>query len=458
VPTPSPPWLAARASHLARHPELRPILEAFPGGQHADGPRPRGLTKRIVEVLREEIDAGQAAMFGRRFAQAVELLGALEATAPAQATLLLDGLCFRMAEVLDGPAPRTLRVRALVDFYVSQVPRLQHPPGPPVEHYARRAVYRPVAPGLRLARLEGPCEAGPLRAHVLRGRPRIRCLDARPRTDLVALAAEEGAVAAVSGGFFLYSEHDIAPPSQRTDPVGLLVTDGIVHGPPWFPRGALVQGPRGLDVRVVRPEEARLEGMPLAPYTRARGLHGPNTQSTAIVGRYVIAHGAQLPVPLAGAVLEGHYTHARIELPGVEQAMGGGPMLVADNGGALDLAAEGFARTAPPVTFSQDETFDHNLLPRLAAGVTTDGELVLAAIDGRHLERAPGLTLRQTARLMAALGCIRAVNLDGGSSKRMVVQGRVVDQPTTELVVAGAPRGPVRPVHSAVLLYAAPRR
>ena len=450
MPPPPPPWLLARTDALARHPQLRPVLEAFPGGQHPDGPRPAGLQERITEVLRPEIDPHQAAMFARRFAQACQLLGSLEAEA---AELLLDGLCFRMAEVLAGPTPRTLRVRALVDFYVSQVPRMQHPPGPPVEDHAHAARYERVAPGLRLARLEGPCEIGPLRAHVLRGRPRIRCLDARPRTDLVALAAEEGAVAAVSGGFFLYSEHDIAPPSQRTDPVGLLVTDGVVHGPPWFPRGALVQTADGLDVRVVRPEEAHIGGVPLAPTTRAHSLSGPQARSTAIVGRRVVARGEGLPVPLAGAVLLGDHAHAAIELPSIEQAMGDGPMLVHDAGPALDLAAEGFAGTAPPVTFSQDETFDHNLLPRLAAGITADGELVLVAVDGRHLQRAPGLTLRQTARLMTALGCVRAVNLDGGSSKRMVVRGRVVDQPTTEVVVSGEPVGPVRPVHSAVLLY-----
>jgi len=444
------PWLAARLDRLHAHPALRPVLEAFPGGDHPDVARPSDLGPRIAEVLSHEIDAQQAAMFARRFAVAQGLLSGLQGDA---AELLLDGLCFRMAEVLDGPRPRTLRVRALVDFYVSQVPRLQHAPGPPVEHYAATARYDSVSADLRIARLEGPCEAGPLRAHVLRGWPRIRCLDARPRTDLVALAAEEGAVAAVSGGFFLYSEHDIALPSRRTDPVGLLVTDGVVRGPPWFPRGALVQTATGLDVRVVHPQEATLGGESLVPTTRAHGLVGPDSPSTAIVGRQVVAHGRRLAVPLAGGVVAGHHEHADIQLVGVEQAMGGGPMLVDDRGPALDLAAEGFAGTAPPVTFSQDETFDHNLLPRLAAGITADGELVLVAVDGRHLERAPGLTLRQTARLMAALGCVRAVNLDGGSSKRMVVAGRIVDQPTTEVVITGDPTGPVRPVHSAILLY-----
>ena len=38
-----------------------------------------------------------------------------------------------------------------------------------------------------------------------------------------------------------------------------------------------------------------------------------------------------------------------------------------------------------------------------------------------------------TAELMRALGCVRAMNLDGGSSKRMVVNGHTVDLSTTEV-------------------------
>ena len=89
--------------------------------------------------------------------------------------------------------------------------------------------------------------------------------------------------------------------------------------------------------------------------------------------------------------------------------------------------AEDFQKSAPPVTFSQDETFDQNLLPRMAAGIDSQGTLFFAAIDGRNFHRAPGMTLEQTARWMQALGCITAMNLDGGSSKRMVVQNQVVD-------------------------------
>lgn len=128
-------------------------------------------------------------------------------------------------------------------------------------------------------------------------------------------------------------------------------------------------------------------------------------------------------------------------------------MLLDPTGAVLDLGAEEFAGTAPPVTFSQDETFDQNLLPRMGVGLRDDGSLLFCAVDGRHFERAPGMTLRQLGEVLRAHGCTRAMNLDGGSSKRMVVDGAVVDLPSTDVVARGAART-IRPVRSGILIHA----
>ena len=189
---------------------------------------------------------------------------------------------------------------------------------------------------------------------------------------------------------------------------------------------------------------------------------GVGERGLAIVGARVVGlasdPGAWLEVPLAGFVLvagagPAHEVGAevRYELPGpvLAAAMAGGPLLIGED--PLDLAAEDFSGSAPPLTFSLDETFDRNLLPRLGLGLTASGELIALAVDGRNLERALGLTLRSTARVLQALGCVRALNLDGGSSKRMVVGGRNMDLSTTEVVAGGASSEHVRPVHSAIL-------
>jgi exopolysaccharide biosynthesis protein len=137
----------------------------------------------------------------------------------------------------------------------------------------------------------------------------------------------------------------------------------------------------------------------------------------------------------------------------VAEAMAGGPMLVQAGRVAIDRGVEDFAGSAPPLTFSRDETFDQNLLPRLAIGLHSSGDIICAAVDGRNLVHAPGLTLEATAALMVAAGCELALNLDGGSSKRMAVGGRVVDLSSTEVVLESGDSDAVRVVRSALLFH-----
>jgi exopolysaccharide biosynthesis protein len=68
------------------------------------------------------------------------------------------------------------------------------------------------------------------------------------------------------------------------------------------------------------------------------------------------------------------------------------------------------------------EKFSHSTTkqPRTMIGQKADGTLVLVATDGRVRDSA-GLTADEQADLMLELGCINAVNLDGGGSSTMVV-------------------------------------
>ena len=89
----------------------------------------------------------------------------------------------------------------------------------------------------------------------------------------------------------------------------------------------------------------------------------------------------------------------------------------------------------------------------IAAGITADGALVVAAVDGRNAEPALGLGLHSLGELMAALGAERAMNLDGGSSKRLIVDGEIVDLPSIGVQGRGVAVEEVRPLHTAVLLH-----
>ena len=65
-------------------------------------------------------------------------------------------------------------------------------------------------------------------------------------------------------------------------------------------------------------------------------------------------------------------------------------------------------------------TTDNARHPRTAAGVTADGTLVLLVADGRRPGWAMGLTMSELADEMIALGCVDAINFDGGGSSTMV--------------------------------------
>jgi hypothetical protein len=71
--------------------------------------------------------------------------------------------------------------------------------------------------------------------------------------------------------------------------------------------------------------------------------------------------------------------------------------------------------------------FDRN--PRTIAGTTRDGRIMLATIDGRQTTSV-GTTLHETAAVADALGMYDAVNLDGGGSTTMSIEGALVNQPS----------------------------
>jgi exopolysaccharide biosynthesis protein len=76
--------------------------------------------------------------------------------------------------------------------------------------------------------------------------------------------------------------------------------------------------------------------------------------------------------------------------------------------------------------------------PRTAAGIARDGKrLILVVVDGRQKGYSDGMTLRETANLLLALGARDAINLDGGGSSTLVYADpaargglRVADRPS----------------------------
>ncbi|MBO4307713.1 MAG: phosphodiester glycosidase family protein [Bacteroidales bacterium] len=64
-------------------------------------------------------------------------------------------------------------------------------------------------------------------------------------------------------------------------------------------------------------------------------------------------------------------------------------------------------------------TYRHN---RTAVGVKKDGTVLLITVDGR-MKQSQGFSLQDFTKLLVCLGCYDALNLDGGGSTTMFVEG-----------------------------------
>lgn len=68
--------------------------------------------------------------------------------------------------------------------------------------------------------------------------------------------------------------------------------------------------------------------------------------------------------------------------------------------------------------------------PRTSLGITRDGTVILAVVDGRQSPYSYGVTLKEMGQLMLSLGAVDAANLDGGGSTVMGIRRPGADQLT----------------------------
>ena len=68
--------------------------------------------------------------------------------------------------------------------------------------------------------------------------------------------------------------------------------------------------------------------------------------------------------------------------------------------------------------------------PRTAMGYTKDNKLIVLAVEGRNPGIAEGASLTQLAEIFKGIGCWEALNLDGGGSSCMLVNGKETIKPS----------------------------
>lgn len=104
----------------------------------------------------------------------------------------------------------------------------------------------------------------------------------------------------------------------------------------------------------------------------------------------------------------------------------GGPELVRDGEIHATPATDGMVRPDDPSFYYG---WVHKRHPRTIAGVDAAGRTVLVTADGRSTS-ALGLSISEAAAVAEALGLQEAINLDGGGSTTMVVDGEVINDPS----------------------------
>lgn len=104
----------------------------------------------------------------------------------------------------------------------------------------------------------------------------------------------------------------------------------------------------------------------------------------------------------------------------MKTAVGGGPVLIQN--GEIKITNN------EELKFAGKAINDKH--PRTAMGYTKDNKLIILVIEGRNPGIAEGATLYQEAQILKDLGCWEALNLDGGGSSCMLVNGKETIRPS----------------------------
>jgi hypothetical protein len=104
----------------------------------------------------------------------------------------------------------------------------------------------------------------------------------------------------------------------------------------------------------------------------------------------------------------------------------GGPLLMAD--GAVHITQD-----QDGMHHADDPSFDYGWFlqrnPRTFAGTDAQGRTLLVTVDGRQLGEL-GLSIPETAAVARSLGMTDAINLDGGGSTAMAIDGALISHPS----------------------------
>lgn len=317
--------------------------------------------------------------------------------------------------------------------------------------YKNSMVYD-VALGIKHIKLTKTINGRPVRINVveinqklnpnLQINPQLSSSRLASKSTITTLARKNNSLVAINGTYFK---------PQTGVPLGTLMINGKMYTGPIYNRVAMGIFDNGFDmarlelnaqvksfkgnVKVDNINQPRMLSTHVIVYTPEWGSFAPTSpkygKQIAVEKGKIISIGTQsMPIPQNGYVIVGPderlakiYKAKHVDLDiktipnweNVKHIISGGPYLVKNGEVFVDMTEQKLGAIG-------------GKNPRTAIGYTQDGNFIMVAVDGRE-GASVGLTLKELAWFMKSIGCTNAMNLDGGGSTVMYVNGRVVNMP-----------------------------
>ncbi len=332
--------------------------------------------------------------------------------------------------------------------------------------------FQTVHPGVEYAQVDHKIANDPVKINLLRldlTKVRIdvhHALDAAIGTEKTSsIATRHGAVAAINAGFFRLDNSIFAG-----DATGVLSIDNELMSESINGRVALMIDNR-IDRSDVYIERANISNMitirkenfevginrerkedEIVIYTKGFGVTTLTRRTgTEFVVRKkkikaILDNAGSTPIPSDGYVISAtgkardrlrsvarrgtrvvmrtHHSSPTEVLPGPgfgrsSDIVGGVPLLIKDGRIAISWEQE-----------KSSKLFVEMRHPRTAVAKMKDGKFLMITVDGRQPGVSVGMTLQEVAEYLLSLGATDAMNLDGGGSTAMFLDGKIVNTPS----------------------------
>ncbi len=266
------------------------------------------------------------------------------------------------------------------------------------------------------------------------------------RENLSSMAKRYNAVAGINGSYFTWrgdpigtliiNRKLISSPLYKRSVFGITEDDKLIFGNPDF-SGTLRSGRISVKIDAVNQPRRGSSLVVFTPeYARSTLTSEIGKEFVIVKGKIVGVHTKDALIPPDGVVVSAGGVKASllsslnlgqtVELDysidnpwnSIKHALCGGPRLLSNGKVSIN---------------GKEEKFDNSIIngrhPRTAVAMTFDGDLLLIAVDGRKKDSI-GMKLSELAEYLQRLGCMHAINLDGGGSTAMYLNGKIINRPS----------------------------